>query len=224
MRLSLRSAIILASGLTLFWATGVLAETPDGMNRQAFQQLVETHAQQVNEYAALFDPISTDMREAGVPDWQTCLVEHLVRCSQIRAAEGQSQADSLLREAIVNRFVYVPYILRLLSVYDVNHATYPDFSRYFPSMVQSLGYAWPTNALPDFWRFNNHWMVLGPFPLEWDRRRYHRRWSARTGKAVFPRNRVYRLHNTVRDTGRRCRVETRRWTRTGQQTGLRAML
>ena len=74
------------------------------------------------------------------PTWEICMNEHLIRAITIRILEpknGEEETKKRIREEYYRGFVYIEYVLNLLTEYENNRDTYEKFADFFPR-VQAM--------------------------------------------------------------------------------------
>lgn len=99
-----------------------------------------------NEIAAtskLFTPeLSRRLEFSYIGNWETCIIEHLVRLGEIRVAKamGDREEESRLRKMHTQefRFVLLPILEKNILEYENDRLTYPDFKSFLPRLFNML--------------------------------------------------------------------------------------
>lgn len=91
---------------------------------------------------ALFTPaLAKELEKSYVGNWETCLVEHLVRLGEIRIAKlmGDEKEESRLRNMhLENGFVLLPMLERMMEHYEANRKRYQSFEQFLPEVFKTL--------------------------------------------------------------------------------------
>ncbi len=96
----------------------------------------------LNHDSELFEPIREQMRKAGVPTWQDCVNEHIVRgvMTRLYSTEvGPEAGEKILAENRDQGFIYLHAVVQRLGEYEANRDRYPTFAEFFPRLVNLFG-------------------------------------------------------------------------------------
>ena len=92
----------------------------------------------IDQYEALYEPISIRMKGQAYRDWQTCVNEHIVRAVTTRLAYRELGSDAggrALRGEKERGFAYVQALCESLVDYEKHRDTYPTFVDFYPELI-----------------------------------------------------------------------------------------
>jgi hypothetical protein len=101
--------------------------------------LTEKYKTDIDKYAKLFDPISSQMRAQAYPAWNTCVIEHIVRALTTRYSYlkvGEEAGDKSLQNEKRRSFFYVPALCERLQYYENNRDKYKTFAQFYPELIK----------------------------------------------------------------------------------------
>lgn len=99
----------------------------------------EQFDKEIDEYKALFKPISGRMSGQAYSNWQTCVNEHVVRAVTTRLSTreiGSEAGEQALYNEKNRGFAYVPALCESLTNYEQMRDTYPTFMDFYPELIQ----------------------------------------------------------------------------------------
>lgn len=103
---------------------------------------VYKHKDKLDKFKALFE--KSNLKEimtktSGVADYQTCVVEHLVRLGEIQTAKIQNdteRAKKLESYHLNNYFIFLPQLEEKIKEYDANRTQYKTFGDFVPELIK----------------------------------------------------------------------------------------
>lgn len=104
---------------------------------------LESYVHLIDKNSSLYTPeLAAFMKPQGIPNWQICVTEHLVRLGEIRIAEAMNdkvQANSL-RNMHINsfHFVLLPLLEQKMKEYEENRHKYPSFNDFLPILLSEF--------------------------------------------------------------------------------------
>lgn len=104
--------------------------------------LAGTYSEELLQRSALYLPLSKPMRNMGYTRWIDCANEHVIRAVTARLSTqvfSPEQGRQALREDAERGFRYVHAISRRLVEYEQNRTTYPNFSHFYPRIIETFG-------------------------------------------------------------------------------------
>lgn len=104
-------------------------------------RVTDMYLDEVMGYEFLLAPIQAEMDALNYGSWITCLNEHVVRAVTVRLAYSDGGAEgrkALAREREAG-FIYTDELVDALVEYENNRKQYPDFSSFYPRLLQALG-------------------------------------------------------------------------------------
>jgi len=93
---------------------------------------------QINNSAALYLPIKTQMQQQAYTNWETCVNEHLVRTVVARLSlqlRGETYKNMIINQEMNNGFIYIQKLDSLMVDYENNRNTYPTFESFYPQII-----------------------------------------------------------------------------------------
>ncbi|MDH6253707.1 hypothetical protein M2347_003434 [Chryseobacterium sp. H1D6B] len=78
-------------------------------------------------------------KTSGVADYQTCVVEHLVRLGEIQTAVIQNdseRAEKLENYHLKNYFIFLPQLEEKIKEYDADRTKYKTFGDFVPELIK----------------------------------------------------------------------------------------
>jgi len=89
------------------------------------------------------------MDEQAYDNWNTCVIEHIVRLGEIRIAyvlNDSTSANKIRKEYIdTNKFIYIPNLEKKILEYENNRTKYKTFSDFFPTLIEAFAEIDTTN-------------------------------------------------------------------------------
>ncbi|MBP2619153.1 DUF4932 domain-containing protein [Chryseobacterium jejuense] len=103
---------------------------------------VYRHKERLEKFKDLFE--KSNLKEimtktSGVADYQTCVVEHLVRLGEIQTAKIQNddeRAKKLEKYHLNNYFLFLPQLEEKIKEYDANRSRYKTFGDFVPELIK----------------------------------------------------------------------------------------
>jgi hypothetical protein len=103
---------------------------------------VYRYKDQLGKFKDLFE--KSNLKEimtktSGVADYQTCVVEHLVRLGEIQTAKIQhddKRAKKLEEYHLKNYFIFLPQLEEKIKEYNANRAQYKTFGDFVPELIK----------------------------------------------------------------------------------------
>ena len=93
-------------------------------------------------YDYLYEPIADAMYNQAYPNWESSLIEHIVRASEVRLLDRlglQEMSNQYKNYHQKDRsFIYLPQILEQFQYYEQNRDSYPTFGSFVPTMLKAL--------------------------------------------------------------------------------------
>jgi hypothetical protein len=96
-------------------------------------------SKEIDQYKALFEPISGRMSGQAYDNWQTCVNEHFVRAVTIRLTRreiGFAAGERALYSEKDRGFSYVQALCNSLAGYEEQRDLYPTFVDFYPELVK----------------------------------------------------------------------------------------
>ena len=105
--------------------------------------LLEKYAVQIKNDSSLFTPgLKKILAPHYIGDWYVCVIEHIVRMSEIRTAISMGdfkEADRLrLLHIFGEKCVLIPLLEMKIASYEADRSHYPTFESYLPDLVTYL--------------------------------------------------------------------------------------
>lgn len=103
---------------------------------------VYRHKEKLEKFKDLFE--KSNLKEImtktnGVADYQTCVVEHLVRLGEIQTAKIQNddeRAKKLEKYHLNNYFLFLPQLEEKIKEYDADRSRYKTFGDFVPELIK----------------------------------------------------------------------------------------
>ncbi len=122
---------------------------PDELHRQLLisfsyayvNPIIYEHRSSIASTDKLIKPITTQMRYQRILNWQSCLIEHIVRgvsLSFTLEEYGKDEAAVQRSSDIQEFFVYIDYITDWLSIYESNRFLYENFNEFYPVLFDNV--------------------------------------------------------------------------------------
>ena len=115
----------------------------------------EIFSRDIDQYKALFEPISTRMKGQAYGDWQTCVNEHIVRAVTTRFAYREispEAGEQALHGEKEHGFAYVEALCESLAGYEKQRDTYPTLVDYYPELIKVFRELSEKDRGQDFYR------------------------------------------------------------------------
>lgn len=102
--------------------------------------LLDKYAKEIARDTALFTPALSAVQSPNyINNWQICVVEHLVRLSEIRVAVamGNTKMADQLRKIHIGEYkcVLLPLLEKYIISYEQKREAYPRFEDYLPELL-----------------------------------------------------------------------------------------
>jgi len=98
----------------------------------------------IQQYAYLYEPIKSNMRELGYTTWWICVTEHIVRLGEVRLSNQMdtgTKTKKLRDHHVENKgFVYLPHLEECMLEYEHNRDQYPTFESFMPKLLRSFAF------------------------------------------------------------------------------------
>jgi hypothetical protein len=105
--------------------------------------LTEKYWDKLKDYAYLFDPIYSGMKQQAYGDWQICINEHIIRAIVIRMQEIYNHWDKNALQKAINiekkskQFIYIQRIIDKLKDFEKQHnESKITFEQYYPELIK----------------------------------------------------------------------------------------
>jgi hypothetical protein len=89
----------------------------------------------------LYQPIKGDMSKNAYTNWTMCLYEHFVKAGEViigRKLGHTAEADKMILDAVKAKFIYVPFIVKELEIYDASTDPGKNYDDYVRKVVEDL--------------------------------------------------------------------------------------
>lgn len=100
--------------------------------------LTESHLNEINKYAELYNPIAGKMTSLNYLQWKTCVNEHIIRAVNARLIEikkGNDASDKFIKSEEDKGFIYIRPICDLLKEYEKNKAKYKNIEEFYSEII-----------------------------------------------------------------------------------------
>lgn len=104
----------------------------------------------LNQDTALFTAaLKKRLESSYIHNWETCIIEHLVRLGEIRIAKsmGDTVEENRLRKMHTSEFGFVllPVLEEVILAYENDRQRYPDFKSFLPEIFSRIHQLSPAN-------------------------------------------------------------------------------